>query len=147
MSEKGPKWITAAEVSDGVDMTQIDDLDGKKAIDFDASTVTGRSLYSNDGITKMLNWGNVDTGMVSILIGRDFDWAVVISMVDPATFSPSSNTTDARAQISTNFLFADVLKLTPSASPPVTANEGDIYAGTDHHLYYFNGTDWKQLDN
>ena len=41
----------------------------------------------------------------------------------------------------------DVIKLTPTASPPAGATEGMIYANTDHHLYYFDGTSWKQLDN
>ncbi len=31
--------------------------------------------------------------------------------------------------------------------PPNLAEEGMIYADTDHHLYYYNGTTWKQLDN
>lgn len=43
--------------------------------------------------------------------------------------------------------FNRVLKLTPGAAPAVPA-EGQIYANsTDHHLYYYNGTTWKQLDN
>lgn len=41
----------------------------------------------------------------------------------------------------------DVIKLTPTASPPSGATEGMIYADTDHHLYYYNGTGWIQIDN
>lgn len=37
------------------------------------------------------------------------------------------------------------LQLTPSASPPASAVEGMIYADTDHKLYYYNGTDWKEV--
>jgi hypothetical protein len=45
-------------------------------------------------------------------------------------------------------IFAGIkVGLTPTASPPATVAEGDIYADTDHHLYYYNGTTWKQLDN
>lgn len=40
-----------------------------------------------------------------------------------------------------------LLKLPPIADPPSPASEGMIYADTDHHLYYYNGTTWKQLDN
>jgi hypothetical protein len=40
-----------------------------------------------------------------------------------------------------------LLCLTPIATPPASATEGMIYADTDHHLYYYNGTTWKQLDN
>lgn len=51
------------------------------------------------------------------------------------------------------FEFADTvkidtfLKLNPGSAPgsPV---EGDVYANsTDHHLYFYNGTGWVQLDN
>lgn len=41
----------------------------------------------------------------------------------------------------------DVLHLTPLASAPTTANNGDIYVGTDNHIYCYLGSEWKQLDN
>jgi hypothetical protein len=40
-----------------------------------------------------------------------------------------------------------VLKLALRSDPPDPPAEGMIYADTDHHLYYYNGTAWKQLDN
>lgn len=40
------------------------------------------------------------------------------------------------------------MKLEPQASAPATPSEGWIYANsTDHHLYFYNGTDWVQIDN
>lgn len=37
--------------------------------------------------------------------------------------------------------------LTPQASAPGTPAEGTIYANSgDHHLYFYDGTSWKQLD-
>jgi hypothetical protein len=47
----------------------------------------------------------------------------------------------------TTVSITDVIKLTPTASPPAGATEGMIYADTDHHLYYYNGTGWIQIDN
>lgn len=44
-------------------------------------------------------------------------------------------------------LASGVLSLTPRAAPPEDGAEGMIYADTDHHLYYHNGTTWLQLDN
>ena len=38
-----------------------------------------------------------------------------------------------------------VLALTPTASPPAGETEGMLYADTDHKLYYYNGTDWKEV--
>lgn len=37
------------------------------------------------------------------------------------------------------------IKLTPTAAPPDPAAEGMLYADTDHKLYYYNGTDWKEV--
>jgi hypothetical protein len=37
------------------------------------------------------------------------------------------------------------IKLTPTVSPPAGATEGTLYADTDHKLYYYNGTDWKEV--
>jgi hypothetical protein len=41
----------------------------------------------------------------------------------------------------------DVIRLTPTANPPAGATEGMIYMDTDHHLYVYDGSNWKQLDN
>lgn len=41
-----------------------------------------------------------------------------------------------------------VLKLIPKSSAPSSPTEGMIYVNSsDHHLYFYNGTTWKQLDN
>jgi hypothetical protein len=37
------------------------------------------------------------------------------------------------------------VQLTPTASPPAGATEGALYADTDHKLYFYNGTDWKEV--
>jgi hypothetical protein len=57
------------------------------------------------------------------------------------TISPSE-----KLEVNGNVKIDAVLKLTPIATPS-NPTEGDIYAGTDHHLYYYNGSMWKQLDN
>ena len=41
---------------------------------------------------------------------------------------------------------SSVIHLTPISYPGATPVEGMIYACTDHHLYYYNGSNWKQLD-
>lgn len=41
----------------------------------------------------------------------------------------------------------DFITLTPQDEPPADPDEGTVYADTDHHLYYWNGSAWVQLDN
>jgi hypothetical protein len=41
----------------------------------------------------------------------------------------------------------DVLSLKPRAEAPGSPSEGDIYVGTDHHIYCYLDNAWKQLDN
>ncbi len=138
----GPKWITASEVESGVDMTQIDDVVGKKAIDLAVEPATGRTLYSNDGETKVASWGSVDAGIANLQVGPAFDYPGSITLVDPETFQSSADTSTSRPAVTASFVY-----LNPEPNPPGSPFEGMIYADTDHHLYYFNGTDWKQLDN
>ncbi len=42
---------------------------------------------------------------------------------------------------------SDVLKLTPRGSAPSSPENGEIYVGTDDHIYCYLGGVWKQLDN
>ena len=37
------------------------------------------------------------------------------------------------------------VRLTPTAATPSVAAEGMLYADTDHKLYFYNGTDWKEV--
>lgn len=39
----------------------------------------------------------------------------------------------------------NVLRLAPQASAPATPSNGDLYVGTDNHIYCYLGI-WKQLD-
>ncbi len=54
---------------------------------------------------------------------------------------------DGSLQIDGAVSLSKLLKLNPLDDAPSPAEEGMIYADTDHHLYYYNGTTWKQLDN
>lgn len=51
------------------------------------------------------------------------------------------------AIVSDTLSVGHVLKLIPAADPPASPEEGMIYADTDHHIYYYNGSTWVQLDN
>jgi len=51
------------------------------------------------------------------------------------------------ANITTSCTLGTFLQLTPTADPPGSPSEGMIYADTDHHIYYYNGSTWVQLDN
>jgi hypothetical protein len=75
--------------------------------------------------------------------------AITILKNGTAYIGDASSTTDPILTVSTTdstTTLIGILKLTPQDDPPVSASEGMIYADTDHHLYYYNGTAWVQLD-
>ena len=52
-----------------------------------------------------------------------------------------------KLQVEGSVSIKELLLLQPS-SRPSSPNEGSIYMdNSDHHLYVYNGSDWKQLDN
>jgi len=46
-----------------------------------------------------------------------------------------------------NITMGEILKLTPRSSAPSSPSLGWVYVNTDTHIYMYNGTTWKQLDN
>ena len=56
-----------------------------------------------------------------------------------------TNVTEVKTTGSINM--GSVLKMTPLADPPTSPSLGWIYVDTDTHIYMYNGTTWKQLDN
>lgn len=47
--------------------------------------------------------------------------------------------------LETNVTTVTYLVLTPQADAPSNPTEGTIYADTDHKLYYWNGSAWKEV--
>lgn len=116
------KRITVANLFD----TVFQNITGDMVLsDLDpAVTISQTELAALDGVTGSLNYstenyGATGTGDIVLSTGATL----------------------------TTVNITDVIKLTPTASPPSGAVEGMVYADTDHHLYYHNGTTWIQLDN
>ena len=85
-------------------------------------TVSNTEILALDGVTGSLNYSSENygaTGTGDIVLNT----------------GPTLTTVN----------ITDVIKLTPTASPPSGATEGMIYADTDHHLYYYNGTSWISI--
>ena len=85
-------------------------------------TVSNTEILALDGVTGSLNYSSENygaTGTGDIVLNT----------------GPTLTTVN----------ITDVIKLTPTASPPAGATEGMIYADTDHHLYYYNGTSWISI--
>ena len=89
-----------------------------------------------NGRTQSLIYGVMDATPANQILSLGGGGNVGIN-----TISPSE-----KLEVNGNVKIDAVLKLTPIATPS-NPTEGDIYAGTDHHLYYYNGSMWKQLDN
>jgi hypothetical protein len=50
-------------------------------------------------------------------------------------------------QVEANTVTIDeVLSLTPRSTPPASPKSGDLYVGTDGHIYCYLAGNWKQLD-
>lgn len=83
--------------------------------------------------------------------GQEYEGNNALTILKNGTtyIGDASSTTDPILTVSTTdstTTLIGILKLTPQDDPPVSASEGMIYADTDHHLYYYNGTAWVQLD-
>ena len=87
------------------------------------ATISQTELDALDGVTGSLNYSTENYGATG---------------TGDIVFSTGPTLTTVN--------ITDVIKLTPTASPPAGATEGMIYADTDHHLYYHNGTTWVQID-
>lgn len=91
------------------------------------------------------NWDFV--GMIKMSQPLTID-TTSLSATDIQHFKTSYETISDTISIdSVAYLSAEVLTLRPILNPPDTPVEGMIYVDTDHHIYYYNGTAWKQLDN
>ncbi|MBI2280290.1 MAG: hypothetical protein HYU68_06335 [Bacteroidetes bacterium] len=77
--------------------------------------------------------GYYETGSNKLIIGNN--WNGTGSRLISGDFSTGKVTIDS------------VLKLEQLASPPSSPTQGEIYVGTDNHIYCYLGGLWKQLDN
>ena len=108
--------------------------------------LTGSKLFmvANDSIGQ----GFFNTRDGCLMFG-DFDnnYVNIYNKVGIGTLTtPAANLyVVGDASITTSCTIGTFLKLTPTADPPGSATEGMIYADTDHHLYYYNGTSWVSM--
>ena len=91
-------------------------------IDITGASISQTELAALDGVTGSLNYSTENYGATGT-------GDIVLST------GPTLTTVS----------ITDVIRLTPTASPPAGATEGMIYADTDHHLYYYNGTSWVSM--
>jgi len=101
---------------------------------------------SNDnlGVLQFFTVGENSPGPTMTLRSSGF---VGIGTVEPTVELEVNGDIKANNISTTSVSIAEVLSLTPLATPPLSPSNGDIYVGTDNHIYcYLNGT-WAQLDN
>lgn len=128
----------------------------------DVSSLEGASLWFFDPDAPIITGGGYTD-----LRGADANWSIVLrSSGGPANgndysciagtlsasgghrFYVGGRTTTLAVQIASDRTgISNVLSLKPQSAPSSPA-AGDVYAdSSDHHLYFYNGSAWKQLDN
>ncbi len=135
----------------------------------------GALTSGNDNILIGVGAGNITTGSENIVIGRwsDTDATIVPNQnadgqlnigntiyatgmytsgvkvgIGKDNNAPTSTLdVNGDVDISTSVSIGTIMHLTPLASAPSSSSNGDVYVGTDNHIYFYNGTAWKQLDN
>lgn len=125
-------------------------------------------LYDNNDKTRPFSFyiydkaTNTSNNYRRLKIGWTADSTATISVENAGQYTSRYLTigtpTNNKVKVYADTVFANVvsltnvinisnfLKLTPMADPPSPAEEGQVYADTDHHIYYYDGTSWKPLD-
>ncbi len=100
------------------------------------------SFYNENSNGSVSESGRFGSFLSNVTFGSQtgvFSWSLPYngSITEKMTLSTTGTST-----------IGAVLKLAPSDAAPASPTEGMIYSNsTDHHLYFYNGTTWKQLDN
>ncbi len=101
--------------------------------------------------TNITSVGTITTGVWngSAITGTYLDLSNpgAIGNLNPNTGSFTTLSTIGDVNVGGSVNITDVLNLTPRATPPASPNVGDIYVGTDNHIYCYLNGGWVQLDN
>ena len=127
---------TIINISRGTSGTAANGIGSK--ITFNIKTTNGFGYESGYIVNK---WENATYGSETSV----FEWwlrnngAAIAKKMDLQS--------DGTLNVVGNISMGSVLKMTPLADPPTSPSLGWIYVDTDTHIYMYNGTTWKQLDN
>lgn len=137
----------SAAVFEGDESVIIGAYAGEDLTTGDNNTIIGRSA----GNTLTTGSGNVFLGYSAGYYETGSN-KLMIDNVPRASEAAARDSALVYGEFATNSVdqlvtLNAVLKLKPLAEPPDSPEEGMIYADTDHHLYYYNGSGWVQLDN
>lgn len=123
-------------------LLSIDDQYSSGYINIYPENRTGLFIQGSGGDQVYLNYDNVDGPDRNIT-------AYNRGIGNAAAFLVVSNVNRESATVRIGAISGQGanIQLDPIANAPQSPTEGDIFAKTDHHIYYYNGTVWKQLDN
>ena len=118
------------------------------AIGKEAGRYYGSGLYSNIAATNSTYLGYITKASASGNTNETVIGANAIGNGSNTATILDNNGTDVwmgeNGQAAT---IQTIAKLLPTADPPGSPSLGWIYADTDTHLYFYNGSSWVQLDN
>ena len=110
--------------------------DVSEVIDSQSGTNTGDVTLGTAGSTPAAAGASL-SGQVLTLQPADGTYSGVLSV--------TTQTIAGVKTFSTGVVSSTYVKLVPTADPPGTPAAGMLYADTDHKLYFYNGTDWKEV--
>lgn len=124
----------------GLGVSGVSNYTGNVAIGYESGEGLTTGIYNT--LVGFQSGKNITTARNCIIIAgtseADVNYQLNIGNVITGT------TTSGSERVTIDAIF----QLEPIASAPASPQEGWIYANsTDHHLYFYNGTGWVQLDN
>lgn len=115
-----------------------------------ATLTTPRNIYGNafNGSANLAQiiastYGGTGNGFFKVSGPASSEKTFIFPNINATMMSQQMTTDTLAARLASATDISSVISLTPLSSAPTPATEGMIYCGTNHHLYYYDGTQWQ----
>lgn len=130
-------------VGDGAGHSFLGISNNNVAIGFNVAGSANRTAHRNTYIGS--NSASTNTGSDNVFIGYNSN---ISGSVSNRLIVSNNTSTLFDGDFNTQIVTLKNILILPPISTPSSPVEGMIYSNSsDHHLYFYNGSAWKQLDN